>query len=121
MFAVLNGDAALQNLVNGIYDLPPDDAPYPFVTIEDVSADEEAFLGGALMKMQLQLMVYSRYHGKGELHAVLERLHALLHHAELSVSGVSVVQVSVVQSRLDSLRDGRTQRGQMRVEFMVQL
>lgn len=115
MFAELNGDATLQGLVDGVYDEPSADTVYPFVAIEDISADDWAFQGGQGVRAQVEIAAYSRYHGKSECHSILARIEALLHEASLTSAGLNIVQVRVSSSRVRTLSDARTTRGSLRV------
>lgn len=113
VFAELNGDAALQNLINGLYDQPPDNAVYPFVAFDAISAEDWSFYGAEGVQVRLSLESYSRYHGKSETFSILARIHDLLHDASLNASGIAIVQTRLLQSSIEGLRDGRTTRGRM--------
>lgn len=117
IYAQLSGDAALQNLVNGIYDQPPADAVFPYIAIEQISTQDWRFRGGRGVRAQLMLRVYSRYHGKSECHSILARMDALLHEASLTVSGLSVAQMRTRGCEVQTLPDQRTTRGTL--ELMI--
>ena len=119
LYGVLNGDATLQNLVNGIYDQAPEDAVYPFIAFEDVRAEDWPFQGGEGVRAEIELVAYSRYNGKGELYSILARMHHLLHDEVINATGIQIVQTRITQSRVESLNDGRTQRGRMQIEMIV--
>ncbi len=119
VFSELNGDATLQTLVDAVYDQPPASATYPFVAIENVSAEDWSFQGGQGVRAQIELVAYSRYHGKSECHSILARVEELLHDAELISAGLNIVQVRVSASRVQTLSDARTTRGSLRVDIHV--
>lgn len=119
VYATLNGDATLQNLVNGIYDQPPEEAGYPFVRIESLAAADWSFSGGEGVRAEIVLATYSRYHGKSETLSMLSRMHDVLHDAPISVSGYRLVQSRVISSQVRALADGKTTRGDMVVELLV--
>lgn len=116
LYALLNSDTTLQNLVGGVYDQAPTDAAYPFVAIETTNVSDWSFRGGEGVQAQFELQVYSRYHGMSECHSILARLDALLHEANLVVSGVNVVQMRIDSARASGLNDGRTTRGTLQLD-----
>lgn len=119
LFSVLNSDATLQNLVNGVYDHAPADAAYPFVSIDNTNASDWSFVGGRGVNVRFELQVYSRYSGKVECHRILERLDALLYDAELTVPELNVVQVRSESGRVKKLSDTETVQGALEVIILA--
>ena len=117
IYSQLSGDAALQNLINGIYDQPPADAVFPFVAIEQMSSQDWRFSGGMGVRAQITLAAYSRYHGKSECHSILARMDALLHEASISAAGLVVAQMRTERSEVLTQADQRTTRG--RLQLMI--
>lgn len=117
VYAALSGDATLQNMVNGIYDQPPADAVHPFIAIESVSAQDWPMQGVLGVRAEMQLAVYSRYHGKSESHSIAARIYALLHQAALTAAPYTVAQCRVRASDAALLSDQRTNRVALRVQL----
>ncbi len=119
IYAALSTDVMLQNMVSAVYDTVTDDAQYPFVCIEGVRAQDWLFSGSLGAQLDVTLEVYSRYRGKSEAYDILQCLHDILHDADVIAVGLHIVQCRVVDTRVDTLNDERSQRARMRVELYV--
>lgn len=118
VYTALQTDAALQSLVSGVHDIPPDDAAFPYLVIHETEAEPWRFTGGPGIRAELTLACYSRYFGKEECYDILARISAILDDAALTASGLTLVMVRAVDVSIELERDGRTHRGRVVIEVL---
>jgi len=119
--AALVADGAVGALIGDrVYDAPPRDAAFPYVTIggtrvEDWSTGTE---DGA--EIRLTLEVWSRERGKRECHEILETVEAALHQAALSLEDHALVNLRFEFADVDRERDGVTYHGVARFRAVTE-
>lgn len=122
VYAALANDAPLVALLDGarIYDVVPTRAEFPYVTFaqtaeRDWSTGDEA--GG---EHGLTLHVWSRGGGRKQTLAIVAALRAVLHEAELSLSGFRLINLrhEVSEARRDG--DGETFHGIVRFRAVTE-
>jgi len=106
----LAADAGLAAVLGGahVYDAPPRDAAFPYVTlgearVSDVSADE-----GTTQEHLLTLHAWSRQGGHKEAHAIAGALLQALDDAPLSPAGHRLVNLRFAVADIRRDNDGRT-------------
>jgi len=117
IYTALTADATLVALVEGIYDDHPQDldaqasSAFPYVTIGDdiiTPFASDDWSGGTILT---QIDVWSRYAGRKEAKAILDRIRVVLDRATLSVTGYEFVTCDFAESFVDLDPDGETRHG----------
>jgi hypothetical protein len=116
----LSGDTALMALVEGVYDRPPQGSAYPYITLGDIAVADWSTKTTEGFETLLTLQVWSRGGGRKEAALVAERVYALLHRANLSVSGHALVFLRFAAGDIELLDDGVTYHGRLRFRALLQ-
>ncbi len=118
----LRGDSALAAALGGgkIYDEPPKDAEFPYVTLGDARLLDASSDGGQTQEHQLTLHAWSRKGGHREAHVIAGALLQALDDAPLSPSGHRLVNLrfSIADIRRES--DGRTYHALVRFRAVTE-
>lgn len=122
-YGALMADSALQALIGNparLYDSVPPAALFPYVTLGDVVIQDFGTKDQTGFEQALVFHVWSRYRGRKEMKEIMQAIYAVLHRANLSVTGASFVnaQFQSAATSLDS--DGLTLHGVMRFRVVVQ-
>lgn len=120
LFTLLSADSTLSAMIAGVYDAVPAGAEYPYVTIGDIQARDWSSATTVGMQYQVVIRCYSRQGGRKEALNILDRIHALLHDANPSVTGYQCVLLRYVLSDVALNGDGLTYEGIMRFNALVQ-
>jgi hypothetical protein len=122
IYEALAGDTPLNAALGGsrIYDCPPRDAVFPYVTIDQISARDWSSSSGAGFEHTVTLSVWSRYAGKREVYAAIDAIHGCLHEAELDVCGASLVNLRFEMSSIGREDDGTTHHGVIRFRAVTE-
>lgn len=122
IYSRLTGSSALAAFVGPrIYDDVPQTTPFPYVVVGDdmsIPWDQDACAG---TESTVTLHVWSRYSGRKEAKQILAVLYALLHNAELTVSGSQTVlfRAEYQETFLDP--DGMTRHGVIRFRTLFRV
>lgn len=100
-----------------VYDDVPQDAAYPYLTIDQLAAIEEDDFIEHLLQWQVTLSVWSEYRGKKEAAELLEQARTAIHNKRLP-GGAAFVETVVSRMSLNRDQDGRTYTGQMTVDVL---
>ncbi|PCJ69190.1 MAG: hypothetical protein COA62_11175 [Rhodobiaceae bacterium] len=119
MHAALIADAPLGGFVsNRIYDRPPPDVIFPFVTLGDmevIAADTGEGLGvDAGATHRLTLFVWSRKNGRRETKEIMSAVYEVLHNAALSLPGHTLVSLQFERGSIGFAGEAEAVRGQLR-------
>ena len=95
LFSTLRADTLLNDVISGVYDHIPPTAQLPCVVIGDGQERDIANDSGLASRLELTLYAYSAQPGRKEVLAVLQRIHALLHHGSMSLSEGNLVHMRV--------------------------
>lgn len=87
LYTKLTGDAVLMDQLSGVYDAVPQQGRVPYLVIGDGAAEDRSQLGAALTECTMQLHVWTEGGGRKAALGILQRLHALLHHGALGMTG----------------------------------
>jgi uncharacterized protein DUF3168 len=117
--AALVDDAPLASFVDArIYDRPPDDVAFPFVTIGDAEVSPGETSGCAIHK--LTLISWSRKNGRRETKEIVGAIHDRLNNATLTLSGHSLVSLQFEQAVLSHVPDADALSGKIRFRAFTQ-
>lgn len=123
MRTALLADAGVQAVLGAsarIYDEPPPDVIFPYVTLgrmETRSAD--ASIADAL-EHAVTVHVWSRYGGRAEALDIIAALRAVLHNGALAVESRKLVLMFAVFADVFRSGDGRTTHGVLRVRAVTE-
>ena len=98
VYQALRADAGLKAEIGDparIFDDPPPEAPYPYLTIGEARASDYKGLDGGL-EHDLKLYAFSRYAGRREVKRILSAVYDALHDAALTLSGHDLVNIRFV-------------------------
>ena len=118
----LHDDSALAAALGGgkIYDEPPKDADFPYITLGEARLLDVSSDGGETQEHQLTLHAWSRQGGHREAHVIAGALLQALDDAPLSPDGHRLVNLrfSIADIRRES--DGRTYHALVRFRAVTE-
>ncbi len=116
VWAKLNATTGLVGLV---YEILENDQAFPKIWIEDGGADDWSNKDDAGLEAVITLHIGSRYDGTKEIRSLMDKCHAALHNASLTLAaGQSVLcQFDRHDMVIDS--DGVTRHGVMRFRLLI--
>lgn len=103
-----------------IYDDPPPDPVFPYVSLGRVESRAADAASVNAIEHALTLHVWSRYGGRAEALDVVAALRAALHNAPLTVSGRTLVFLFAQFADVFRSGDGRTTHGILRLRAMTE-
>ena len=112
--ASLVADAALSGLVGArVFDRPPQDAAFPFVTLGDteVVPDGAGSGGGAIH--QIILSVWSRAPGRRETKDIMSTVDEVLQDATLPMTGHALVNLQLQRASVVYVAEAEALRGRL--------
>jgi hypothetical protein len=107
------------DVATGVYDAVPQQAALPYVVIGDGSAQDVPQLQNAICECQLQLNVWTSGGGRKVALAMLNRLHGLLHHGTLSLTGMTLLSMRSVRAETVVDADNDRINGVMELQLLV--
>ncbi|WP_428410013.1 DUF3168 domain-containing protein [Hyphococcus sp.] len=113
VYQALAADAAIKAEVGEparIFDDPPPDAIFPYLTLGEARATDWKGVDGGL-EHDLRLYVFSRYAGRREVKRILSAVYDALHEAALTLSGHDLVNIRFVFADAFRRTDGETYQG----------
>lgn len=122
VYQTLSADAALQAEIGDparIYDDPPPDAVFPYVTLGEARATDWKGVDGGL-EHDLRLYVFSRYAGRREVKRIIGAVYDALHDAALTITGCDLVNIRFVFGDAFRRQDGETYQGVARFRAVTQ-
>ena len=103
-----------------IYDDPPPDPVFPYVSLGRVESRASDAASVNAIEHALTLHVWSRYGGRAEALDVVAALRTALHNAPLTVSGRTLVFLFAQFADVFRSGDGRTTHGILRLRAMTE-
>ncbi|MFZ2030045.1 MAG: DUF3168 domain-containing protein [Vitreimonas sp.] len=103
-----------------IYDDPPPDVIFPYVTIARVESKPSDASGAEAIEHAITLHCWSRYGGRSEALQVIGALRDALHNAALNVEGRRLVFLFAQFSDVFRSGDGRTTHGILRLKALTE-
>ena len=119
--ATLLADGSVGALIaDRIYDAPPRDAAFPYLTIGEVRTADWSTATEAGAEHRLTLNVWSRERGKRQCYEVMEAIEAALHDAALGLDDHALVNLrfEFAETRRDP--DGITYHGVVRFRAVTE-
>ncbi|MDE3061210.1 MAG: DUF3168 domain-containing protein [Pseudomonadota bacterium] len=120
VYTALTGDSTLMALITGVYDRPPEGTVFPYVTLGESVGADWSNAGTVGMEHVFSVRVWSRQGGRKEAATIMERLHTLLHEANLTVTGQTLVMMKFSASQITLENDGWTYQGIMKFQTYLQ-
>jgi len=120
IYGLLSGDSTLSSLVTAVYDRPPQDSAYPYITLGESTINDWSTKTSNGTEQLLTLHIWSRNGGRKESALIMQRVYQLLHQASLSVTGQALVQIRFVTSDITLESDGYTYQGIMRFRAFLE-
>lgn len=103
-----------------IYDDPPSDAVFPFITLGRVETRPADASSADALEHAVTLHVWSRHGGRAEALSVVAAMRAVLHNAALTIEGRALVLLLAVFSDVFRSGDGRTTHGVLRLRAITE-
>ena len=119
----LMNDAAVKALLGDparVYDDPPLDPVFPYVTLGRVESRAVDASGAPALEHMLTLHVWSRYGGRAEALDVIGAMRGALHDAALSPAGHTLVFLFASFADVFRSGDGITTHGVLRLRAMTE-
>ena len=113
VYQTLSADAAIKAAVGDparIFDDPPPDALFPYLTLGEARASDWKGVEGGL-EHDLRLYVFSRYAGRREVKRILSAVYDALHEAALTLTGHDLINIRFVFADAFRRTDGETYQG----------
>ncbi len=109
-----------------IFDNPPTEAPFPYVTIGEGRSNDFVGVDGG-MEHDVRLHVFSRYAGRRQVKQIIDLLYQALHEADLDLFDETnsfrehhLVNIRFVFSDIFRVRDGTIYQGVIRFRAVTQ-
>jgi hypothetical protein len=103
-----------------IYDDPPPDPVFPYVTLGRVESRAADASASDAIEHSVTLHVWSRHGGRAEALEVIAALRAALHNAPLSIAGRKLVLLFATFADVFRSGDGRTTHGVLRLRAITE-
>jgi hypothetical protein len=123
MRAAMLEHAAIQAVLGDparVYDDPPPDVIFPYVTLGRMESRPADASGGEAIEHVITLHAWSRYGGRAEALDVIAALRAALHNAPLTITGRELVLLLATFSDVFRSGDGRTTHGVLRLKAITE-
>jgi hypothetical protein len=88
IYTLLTGNAALMDTISGVFDYPPEDDVYPYVTIGEAIETPDNSHDRFGRETVITLHVWSQYRGFAQALAIGAKITALLDHQPLTITGL---------------------------------
>lgn len=112
---------SLQTLIGDrIYDDPPADVAFPYVTLGRVESRPADAASGEALEHAITLHAWSRYGGRAEAIDVIAALRGALHNAALDLEGHRLVLLLATFADVFRSGDGRTTHGVLRLRAITE-
>lgn len=115
-YDLLTASPELMSAVTGIHShviQGPDTGatPFPYITIGDISANEDSTDDANGADVESEVHVWSRYSGTKELHEIVGLVHAAMTRKAATAPGINILDVEFVDSDFFFDPDGMTRQG----------
>lgn len=120
LYQQLTGNAPLMALVTGIYDRIPQGTPMPYIVLGDATLHDRSTKTSGGTEQLLTLRVWSREGGRKQAATIMEKVHSLLHEADILVEGQNLISIRFVSSAITLENDGYTYQGQMQFRALLE-
>lgn len=117
VYAALTQDATLMAMVTGIFDHVPDNSPFPYVAVGDLTEGQFETFARDGKDLTVTLHVWSQYQGFRQAHLVFNRIVEVLDNQPLELTGFTLVSIRHENTQTFTDADGITRHlvGRFRV------
>ena len=103
VYSALSGDTTLAALIEGVYDDPPENTSYPYITLGDVTSVPWRSHDRPGEEATITIHIWSQQAGFTEALSILKETNRILGYVNLSVTGWDIVRCEYEFS--ETLRD----------------
>jgi hypothetical protein len=107
----LAADGQITSAVNGVYQHIPQEEDFPYIRVRVGVSENWLTATTSGKKITLVISVFFKTRSSKPVLDVLERIHALLHDQDITLSGATLVNMRFLENEVDILRDGLTYEG----------
>lgn len=118
--ALLDNDALGALVGVRVYDDPPADAVFPYVTLGRIETRAADASGAAALDHVVTLHVWSRHGGRAEALSAIAAIRGALHNAALDLDGHRLTLLLVSFTDVFRSGDGRTTHGVVRLRAVTE-
>ena len=111
IYEKLIGNSSLAAVINGIFNYPPQNPDYPFLTIGDIKIKDFPILGKTATDQELELHVWSREAGNRQAANIIEIIYGLLHNGIIEINEQTLLMMRFVSISIKLEDDGITYHG----------
>jgi hypothetical protein len=115
-----DGVRAIVGVPARVYDDPPTDVAFPYVTLGRVESRPADASDADAQEHVVTVHAWSRYGGRAEALDLIDALRAAFHNAPLSVEGRRLVMLFAVFADVFRDGDGRTTHGVLRLRAITE-
>ena len=120
--ALLSGHMGVQALLGTpprLYDNPPEDPIFPYLTYGPMRSEDISGDGAVISSHIMTLHIWSRYGGRAQVMEVLAAVTGALESAELTLADVELVRAKVSYTDIFRAPDGLTLHGLIRFSLVT--
>ena len=120
--ALLSGHMGVQALLGTpprLYDNPPEDPIFPYLTYGPMRSEDISGDGAVISSHIMTLHIWSRYGGRAQVMEVLAAVTGALESAELTLADVELVRAKVSYTDIFRAPDGLTLHGLIRFSLIT--
>jgi len=118
--AAMNNTPLQALVIDRIYDDPPADVVFPYITLGRVESRPADTASGAAIEHAVTLHAWSRHGGRAEALDIIAALRKALHNAALDVADHTLVLLLATFADVFRSGDGRTTHGVLRLRAITE-
>lgn len=119
LYAKLTADGVLMGMISGVYDAVPQTAALPYVVIGDGDAECTPELAAQVTQCQWTIEVWTNASGRKSALTILNRLHGLLHQGDITLTGLTLIGVTVTRAQTQVDTEKERVFGLLELRLMV--
>lgn len=120
IYSTLNGSVTgIDDASVSVFDDVPEETAYPYVVIGEETTSDFGTKTLDGVEHTISVHVWSQYRGRREIKEIMESCYNLLHNADITVEGASLINVRHEFATTLSENDGITRHGAMRFRVVV--
>jgi hypothetical protein len=116
----LNNDTELAAMINGVYANVPNDAKFPFVAVDNVSAFDAISRTTSGWNVKIAINIFSRARDNQEASNIIAQIRSVLSGAALTTASGSVNSIKESSSLISRQKDGITWQGTSNFDMLLQ-
>lgn len=120
LFQTLTEDTTLMGIITGVYDHVPQGTDFPYVVIGDSQIKDWSCKTSQGSEQVVSLYIWSREGGRMQAATIMERIYLLLHGADLSVEGQTLISFRFLHSDIALGSDGWTYKGTLQFRALLE-